>query len=50
MIDEQHIIQNLQQRIDEYLLKYPKEKDSEKVATIREFIHMLELEAKEEEK
>jgi hypothetical protein len=47
MIDEQHIIQNLQQRIDEYLLKYPKEKDSEKVTTIREFIHILKLEAKE---
>ncbi len=47
MIDEQHIIQNLQQRIDEYLLKYPKEKDSEKVSTIREFIHILKLEAKE---
>lgn len=46
MIDEQHIIQNLQQRIDEYLLKYPKEKDSEKVTTIREFIHILKLEAK----
>ena len=47
MIDEQHVIQNLQQRIDEYLLKYPKEKDSEKVTTIREFIHILKLEAKE---
>lgn len=47
MIDEQNIIQKLQQRIDEYLLKYPKEKDSEKVITIREFIHILKLEAKE---
>lgn len=47
MIDEQNIIQKLQHGLDEYLLKYPKEKDSEKVTTIREFIHILKLEAKE---
>lgn len=46
MIDETKVIKKLQKRIDTYVLQHPDKKDSEKVQVIREFIHMLEIEAK----
>lgn len=45
MIDESRIIKTLENRIDEFVKKYPKEKSCISVQTIQEFIHMLELEA-----
>lgn len=48
MIDEKRVIAKLQKRIDEFVLKNPDEKDCLHVQTIREFIHMLEIEAKEQ--
>lgn len=48
MIDEKKVIKKLQSRIDDFVLKHPDRKDSEAVETIREFIHLLEEEAKEQ--
>ena len=48
MIDEKRVIKKLQDRIDDFVLKHPDKKDSEAVETIREFIHLLEEEAKEQ--
>lgn len=50
MIDETKIIKRLQKRIDVFIMSNPKEKDSLVVETIREFIHMLQLEAEEQAK
>lgn len=49
MIDEKKTIKRLEERIDEFIAKHPGEKDSKSVETIREFIHMLKLQALEEE-
>lgn len=48
MIDEKRVIKKLQSRIDDFVLKHSDKKDSEAVETIREFIHLLEEEAKEQ--
>lgn len=48
MIDEKRVIKKLQDHIDDFVLKHPDKKDSEAVETIREFIHLLEEEAKEQ--
>lgn len=48
MVDEKKIIKKLEKRIDAFQKEHPEEsKDCVSIATIREFIHMLELEAKE---
>lgn len=49
MIDEKKIIRKLEMRIDEFVKKHPKEKNSVSVQAINEFIHMLQLEARENE-
>ena len=49
MVDEKIIIRKLEKRIDDFVKNHPEQKDCEKVQTVREFIHMLELEAKETE-
>lgn len=49
MIDETKIIKKLQTRIDEFIKTHPEKKDCESVQTIREFINLLEIEAKEQE-
>lgn len=46
MIDEKKIIQTLQGRIDDFLIANPERKDCESVQVIREFIQLLEYEAK----
>ena len=45
MIDEKKVIAKLEGRIDSFVKDYPDLKDGISVQTIREFIHMLELEA-----
>lgn len=50
MIDEKKIIEKLENRIDVFIQSQPKEKNSLVVETIREFIHMLQLEADEQAK
>lgn len=49
MINETKIIKKLQTRIDEFIKTHPEKKDCESVQTIREFINLLEIEAKEQE-
>lgn len=50
MIDEKRIIAKLEKRIDVFVKAHPDQKDGVSVQAIREFIHMLELEAKYGEK
>lgn len=50
MVDEKIIIGKLEKRIDDFVKNHPKEKDCVQVQVQREFIHMLELEAKEQAK
>lgn len=50
MIDEKKVIKKIESRIDTFVKQHPKEKDCEHVQVQREFIHMLELEAKEQAK
>lgn len=45
MVDEKKVIKKLQDRIDDFVLKYPDKKDCEVVQTVEEFIQMLEEEA-----
>lgn len=49
MIDEKKIIRKLEMRIDEFVKKNPKERNNVSVQAINEFIHMLQLEAIENE-
>ena len=46
MVDEKIIIKKLEKRIDDFVKLYPDKKGCEQVEAIREFIHLLELEAK----
>ena len=46
MIDEKRIIAKLEKRIDDFVKANPDQKDGVSVQVIQEFIHMLELEAK----
>lgn len=48
MIDETKIIKRLESRIDTYIKTNPGQKSSAAVETVREFIHMLQLEATEQ--
>lgn len=48
MIDEKEVIKKLQKRIDIFVKEYPELNNSESVESIREFIHLLEIEAKEQ--
>ena len=50
MIDENKVIKKLQNRIDVFTKDYPDRKDCIEVQCIKEFIHLLEIEAKEQEK
>ncbi len=50
MIDETVIIKKLDTRIDEFVKKYPQKKDCEQIYVLREFIHMLETESKNQNK
>lgn len=50
MINEKKIIKNIENRIDTYIKEYPEKKNCEYVETQREFIHMLQIEAKEQAK
>ena len=50
MIDEKKVIKKLQKRIDIFVKEYPELNNSESVESIREFIHLLEIEAKEQTK
>lgn len=50
MIDEKIIIKKIENRIDTFVKEYPEKKDSLEVQTQREFIHMLQIEAKEQAK
>lgn len=45
MIDEKKVINKLQDRIDDFVLKHPDKKDCEAVQVVEEFIQMLEEEA-----
>lgn len=49
MIDEQNIIRKIEHRIDAFVKQYPQQKDCEQIETQKEFIHMLKIEAKENE-
>lgn len=46
MIDEKRVIAKLEKRIDDFTKAHPDQKDGVSVQVIQEFIHMLELEAK----
>ena len=48
MIDEKKIIAKLQHRIDDFIRKKKKKQNCLSVQSIKEIIHMLELEAKEQ--
>ena len=48
MIDEKKIIAKLQQRIDDFIKLHPEKHNCLSVQSIKEMIHMLELEAKEQ--
>ena len=48
MIDEKKVIKKLQKRIDIFVKEHPELNNSESVESIREFIHLLEIEAKEQ--
>ena len=48
MIDEKEVIKKLQKRIDIFVKEHPELNNSESVERIREFIHLLEIEAKEQ--
>ena len=48
MIDEKKVIKKLQSRIDTFLKQHPEEKDCLGVQRVKEFIHLLEIEAKEQ--
>ena len=48
MIDEKEVIKKLQKRIDVFVKEYPELNNSESVESIREFINVLEIEAKEQ--
>lgn len=50
MVDEKIIIKKLEKRIDDFVKAYPEKKGCEQVEAIREFIHLLELEAKYQRK
>ena len=50
MIDEKIIIKKIKNRIDAFVKEYPEKKDSLEVQTLNEFIHMLQIEAKEQAK
>lgn len=45
MIDEKKVINKLQDRIDDFVLKHPDKKDCEKIQVVTEFIQILEEEA-----
>ena len=48
MIDEKPLIEKLNKRIDDFVKSHPEKKGCAKVETVREFIHMIELEEKEQ--
>ena len=48
MIDEKKIIEKLQQRIDNFIKLHPEKHNCLSVQSIKEMIHMLEVEAKEQ--
>lgn len=48
MVDEKPIIKKLEKRIDDFVKAYPEKKGCAEVETLREFIHLLQLEAKEQ--
>lgn len=48
MIDEKKVISKIEKRIDKFVKEHPKLKDCEQVQVQREFIQMLEAEAKEQ--
>lgn len=48
MIDEKKLIKTLQDRIDVFVKQHPDKKNCEQVQVQREFINMLQIEAKEQ--
>lgn len=48
MIDAEKLIKKLDSRIDEFTKKHPEKKDSVEVESIRELIHIIELEVENE--
>ena len=50
MIDEKIIIKKIENRVDAFVKEYPEKKDSLEVQTLNEFIHILQIEAKEQAK
>lgn len=50
MIDEKKMIKKLKNRIDIFVKEHPDKQDGLGVQIIKEFIHMLQLEAKEQAK
>ena len=49
MIDEKKIIKKLEHRIDVFVKEHPDKKDCPEVQCIEEFVHLLKIEAKEQE-
>lgn len=47
MIDAEKLIKRLDNRIDEFIKKYPDKKDCEAVVMMQELIHLIRLEAEE---
>ena len=50
MIDEKPLLEKLEKRKAEYLDEYPDRIHSLEVETVNEFIHLIEIEAKEQAK
>lgn len=50
MIDEKPLLEKLEKRKAEYLDEYPDRIHSLEVETVNEFIHLIEIEAKEQSK
>ena len=50
MIDEKRVIRKIEKKIDTFVKDHPEQKDCKSVQVQKEFIHMLELEAKEQTK
>ena len=49
MIDEKKVIKKLQYRINDFVLKHSDKKDCESVQVVKEFIHLLEEYAEQQE-
>lgn len=48
MVDEKKLIRRIDRRIDDFVKKHPDKKNCEQIEAMKELIHLIELEAEEE--